>query len=1499
MEANAAATAPETLARDLEDGLIAEHRGAAGCHTSRLFFLVGRVGAPRVIEAWRRPRRYGAFDDRAVARTAAGRTDQPLRAPAVLLLRFAPAGASNAPRSGRVRASAALLLLLWLAGLAGPARGADAEPFSSTAAQDLRRTITSIDTRITVLASSAILRFDPESEAWSLIGQEEGLPAPPYRNLTTAGEQVWVAGEGAAFSTIRFDGWRSYTGADVPWGSALADIEADDDYAYSGGERGAARFDQYVMEWEEISGPADSSLGAVRDVAVGEDRVWFGLRRGVAEYRKDTQSLRVDSLLGAFRAPEILSLAQTSRFLWALTDRGLARYDRDLRSWSSFAAGRELPDARVRSWLVQGEDVWLGTDAGLWRYQADAGLWRRHPAMEEMPGSRVTAFALGSSRIWVTTEKAFALYDEEEARWIDFTPAVPVRPEEVREMALLGQNLVYVTRSRVVCGLPRGQSNPSLYTYRERSVPAEELAAPAARPRWSAEMDAAGAGVRFPDGSSLHLKGGATIYLEDDDLGRSNRAGLDKLDLTERLDLALNGRLPGERSVNGYYDTTDPDNSRYRLTYRGRDRDNVRQAAFGELEQDLYNSALVPGAGIRGGTVRLEAGPRSAKSGRRLVTTDAWMGRRITRPRRDVFRGGSRTVELRLRDTDYLRRRVYAPPGGWPARELPQTILYRDDADAATNDANTESRSLAGIFGAWDRLNAVIDYFIDPGSGRLVLTRSLGAEERLVLVRTSGDPAGREADLTERWEKNHYLIGTDAVAGSLSLALLDSTGAAAGPSGTPYLRTFLLDRDGDGALDPDRFHTGTGLLAFPDSLPFPDEVYVDPSRSFYTMSISFQTARNTFRLANDRVIPGSERITVDRELLRPDVDYSIIPSSGLFVFFEHVLLDDDSAIEVEYTYEVDEEAGGEENLVSGQIGFAPAGFAFAGINGTRWTDEAGRESQIADFNTRLEWRAENSFLRVSPEAAWSRAGGRDAWAGGAALQARLRSLELTGTRRKLESGFTSFEDRHTLLGTLREETQVTGRWTPGPRLQAEVDWNEAQSDSAAGPVSAPGGTESSLSGTLRILRSGLPNIAWRRGRVLTETSSERREKWIHRLELEISPDQAGVSSRLLRALQLRSFFQRSERQGGTGGTEPPEAAEPAGDLTVDRIFTRLTGAAGTRLSWNAAFDGERTFLSRAGRRLEPKNRQSADLTLQTRPHSSLDVFFRLESGRDRFRAEDNRAIGHQGRRTWSGTGQLYPGRLLPRLTPLSFRVELTGNETALGEASDPFPAARTLWMGPADASTRRVGRNAVVESRVQIRPWLRWVEHAERRSEEEIRRPLARRQETRILETRAEAERPGGLVTVRLIGEESSALEERRQRRIAGQWDQTWGRGFLTYFACDGKREKTWLGNRSGRVDQWVPELRFTWRRSVWQTDASLGGSVNWRRARDLSTGAAAATETRVERSMIASGSVQPVRVLTLKLRYSWSLVTEEPIGGSSEGRRTDHDVRITLLLRA
>jgi transposase len=67
--------------RDFEDGLIAEHGGAAGYHMSRILSLADKVGSPRVAEALRHAARYGAFDYNAVARIVEGKTDKSAAAP--------------------------------------------------------------------------------------------------------------------------------------------------------------------------------------------------------------------------------------------------------------------------------------------------------------------------------------------------------------------------------------------------------------------------------------------------------------------------------------------------------------------------------------------------------------------------------------------------------------------------------------------------------------------------------------------------------------------------------------------------------------------------------------------------------------------------------------------------------------------------------------------------------------------------------------------------------------------------------------------------------------------------------------------------------------------------------------------------------------------------------------------------------------------------------------------------------------------------------------------------------------------------------------------------------------------------------------------------------------------------------------------------------------------------------------------------------------------------
>jgi len=1408
-------------------------------------------------------------------------------------------------------------------------------PWSDTRVEDLRRRIETVDDRALILTPTALYRFRADSEAWTVTAPADGLPGLPLGSLSLTAENIWISGDGTSVSDVRFDDWQRYGPGEGYPGRRIFDVEADEDYAYAGTDEGAARFDLYVLEWENVAGPDGEPLGFVSDVAVGEDRVWFALDAGVAEYRKETENVRVDAVLGSLQAPRVLALRQTPRFLWAVTDAGIARYDKDLESWNSFQPGVDFPDARVHQLTLEGDDLWLGTDDGLWRYRADGGIWRRDESGDEMPGERVFAFVLETERIWVTTERAFAVYEQDEARWIDFTSSVPLSPDDCIEQYWTGETLLFLGRDRIVYGLGFGQENPSLFTYRSR--PIQEIVAGSAEslaPGWRVGLDETGLGMRSSSGSTLNLKGGATIFVEDDDTGRDpgpgGDPGLGEIVSDTRLDLTLSGRLGEDRTLSGFYDTTDPENSAYQLTYRGARSDVLRVASVGEIDQQIFNSSLMPGAGIRGGWVRAELGGRSQATRRRLLTADAWIGERRTRPGRDVFYGGNRTVEASVRDTDYVRGVVFPVPAGWTAEDLRKASIYRDDGDDASNDANTETRTRAGLSGAWDRLTPNTDYVIGSRGGTLILSAPLGGNHTLVAVRAWD---GAEVDLTGLWLRNHYWIATEPVPGSLQSTLVDSTGSPTDAAGTPYLQIFKLDGDGDGLLDPDRFSPVNGLLSFPDSLPFPIEVYseTDPENR-YTLEYTYRATLNTFQLSHGDVVPGSESIRVDRERLRPDIDYSMIPSSGLFIFFEHVLLDDDTVIEVEYLYEVgegpsDSEESNEETVVSGQLGLAPGDHVFLGLSTTHWTDGADRDRTTTDLNARLEWKNEQCFLRVVPEAALSRAdpadessaGGGETETGaavGVALKGRYRGLEVSASHRNLDGGFVSFEDRRTLLGRLREESAARGRLTLGRHLQAELEWETSLSDRlsgenafAAGGSSEPSGSggsqfgeESSVMGSLRLLRSGLPNLQFRRGRVVLDAAGRRQEKWISRGELELSPDQAGVELPGIRRLWLRAFFQRSNRDISIRESEAPGDSlngQDAGRQTTDHAFARLNGSTGTPLSWNIAVEDRRSWNPDARQSRNLRRFQNLDATLHSQAHSSVDAFLKWESRRDLFWHPEGTPGGFDVERMLTATVQLYPGRLREDFSPLTFRLDLGRNETERGEPGTELPGSASLWSETSDVSERHRGRNRIYETRLQIFSWLRLVERWETASERFTREGLSTEGDNRRLESRVESSPPGGLVILRWIEEDTEEETVNGEtHRFSGQWDQTWGGGILTYVSLEADRAETREAHVGDLTETWNPQAQITWRRSRWQLDASLGGSLQWTRTKDTSPGAPGGWQEDRSQTLSASLNVHPVPILSLKIEYllNRSESSASTTAGASE---TDHDIRVRLQLRA
>jgi hypothetical protein len=248
---------------------------------------------------------------------------------------------------------------------------------------------------------------------------------------------------------------------------------------------------------------------------------------------------------------------------------------------------------------------------------------------------------------------------------------------------------------------------------------------------------------------------------------------------------------------------------------------------------------------------------------------------------------------------------------------------------------------------------------------------------------------------------------------------------------------------------------------------------------------------------------------------------------------------------------------------------------------------------------------------------------------------------------------------------------------------------------------------------------------------------------------------------------------------------------------------------------------------------------------------------------------------------------------------LSFRFDVGSNETDKGEPGVELPGSGSLFTRSRDASERRRVRNGIIEARVQIRPRVRLIERWETQSDETTREGLRTEGSGWRLENRLEIRPHGGLLILRAIGADSdNPGADDEERRFSGQWDQAWGRGILTYLSLEAKRIET--RDRSvGQLNElWNPEVRVTLRRARWQLDASLGGSLTWNRTKDISPGTTGGWDVTREQSLTAQLSLQPWRILSLKVQY-WLTRFENRQDASGKVWEIDHDLRLRFQIRA
>ncbi|MBI4371809.1 MAG: hypothetical protein HY552_05885 [Elusimicrobia bacterium] len=440
------------------------------------------------------------------------------------------------------------------------------------------------------------------------------------------------------------------------------------------------------------------------------------------------------------------------------------------------------------------------------------------------------------------------------------------------------------------------------------------------------------------------------------------------IDITQQLQLRMQGKVGPKITVNVDYDDTKQDQQDISVVYQGDPNETIQNVAFGDIDLSLpatefvsYNKQLF---GIRA-DVKYKGFQFSAIASRTKGTTKSRQ-----------FLGNSQFVSIDIPDTAYLRRQHYDVAFGVAAR-LPiragseRVVLATQENGVVALNVNQQTLTVDDILcqdascptfptissftGVFTTLVAGQDYTIDYNKGvvffrnalqpqfvaavdyidalgnHISVQASTTAESantgsgRLKLIKTPADlpivSSATEAGFN-RELKTHYSIGQTQIVrdngrGNFILRVLDPTtrdevGSALNPV-QKYPDTIEVD-----------FENGVFNLLRPFSVsnssptePDPD-LYAPTPIGRRTLHVEYNFRFKTFNLEPNLVVQ-SEIVILDGIKLARNVDYFVDYDAGFVTFFNPDRIT--SSSEIDISYEVAPFAGAANNdtLLGGRV----------------------------------------------------------------------------------------------------------------------------------------------------------------------------------------------------------------------------------------------------------------------------------------------------------------------------------------------------------------------------------------------------------------------------------------------------------------------------------------------------------------------------------------------------------------------------------------------------
>ncbi|MFA6031102.1 MAG: hypothetical protein WC969_14700 [Elusimicrobiota bacterium] len=468
-------------------------------------------------------------------------------------------------------------------------------------------------------------------------------------------------------------------------------------------------------------------------------------------------------------------------------------------------------------------------------------------------------------------------------------------------------------------------------------------------------------------GTSLSITGRKLIgfsfsekrYLRDQrTTGRAATTNL--IDITQQLQLRMQGKVGPKITVNVDYDDTKTNKQDISVVYTGDPDEVVQNASFGDIDLSLpatefvsYNKQLF---GIR---VNLKY-----KGFNAIFIGSRTKGQTKTKQ----FRGNTTFNTLDVPDTSYVRRQYYDLSFGNASRlplrggservYISRKAVGQQNVNEQTLIVDDLGNSLAAprstFTGSFMLLSPGVDYTVDYVKGVLTFRNTLDAQDvvavdfidnygtsitqqsstdtfntagatgRLKLVKTFADVAivstatesGYNRELKTFYNLGRSQIVRDDGRGSFFLKVLDLNRNEVGSLLDPaqkYPETINVDFE-NGIFQLQKPFAVTGDTSTPDP-----ELYSQAPLSKRLFQLEFRFRLKTYFL-EPNIVLQSEVVVIDGQRLSRNSDYFIDYESGFITFFNEQRIQETSIIDI--SYEVAPFAGtATESLLGTRVGY--------------------------------------------------------------------------------------------------------------------------------------------------------------------------------------------------------------------------------------------------------------------------------------------------------------------------------------------------------------------------------------------------------------------------------------------------------------------------------------------------------------------------------------------------------------------------------------------------